>query len=311
VRRGVSNFTMAEALMINRVIGSFLLLLSLFVVSTTPARAVTNPLSSFTISVDGQFSGGVSGGAIQGEWSDISPLAFISPPTPSGQLLQVAVGDARANSLLYAAVAPGVAVTGHELYLMYDYLPRTNAAFAPGDFIADIRFPIQPSPSAACPSCNGLTRFDATVEFRGASPTPANGFANFDVSVNVPALGGLFPANAFDMDGAIGFGPSTLSNQNHLLVELEVGLNTPPGFFGPGSQKDNGTYSPDPAFWGADVTKDAGDPPASAAMFQINPGGSILINGTAPFVPEPSTICLLLMGVASAVAFRRASRRKS
>jgi hypothetical protein len=46
-------------------------------------------------------------------------------------------------------------------------------------------------------------------------------------------------------------------------------------------------------------------------MFQINPGGSILINGTAPFVPEPSTICLLLMGVASAVAFRRASRRKS
>jgi hypothetical protein len=225
-----SNYHEAEVLMKRRRT-SFLWLCSIVpCVSATQSQAATNPVSSFPVTVDGQFTGGVDGGQLQGEWSDISPLAFISPPTPSGQLLEVPVGDSRANSLLYAAVAQGAAVEGHELCLMYDYLPRTNPTFAPGEFIADVRFPIQPFPSPNCPQCNGVTKFPATVEFRGATPSPGNGNQNFDVSVEVHGVG-MFPAGDFGMEGSVGFGPSTLSGQSHLLVELEVGLNTPPNFF--------------------------------------------------------------------------------
>jgi hypothetical protein len=269
------------------------------------ALAETNPISSFPITVDGQFTDGVSGGVLSGEWSDVTPKAFISPPTDSGQLLEVPVGDPRANSLLYAAVAPGAFVVGHELYLMYDYLPRTNPIFAPGEFIADVKFPIQPFPSATCPQCDGLTKFPATVEFRGT------GGSSFDVSVEVQGLPGVFSASDFDMEGAIGFGPSTLSTQDHLLVELEVGLNTPAGFFDPNSPPGTGPYSPDPAFWSAGISNNQADPMASAAFFHILPGGANVITSdpNTPFVPEPSTFCLIGVGIVGGWAIGRRYRR--
>ena len=68
------------------------------------------------------------------------------------------------------------------------------------------------------------------------------------------------------MDGAIGFGPSTLSDTPHLLAELEVPLLIPQGFLNPNSPPQNGVYSPDPAFWGATISNDTLDPPASAAI---------------------------------------------
>jgi hypothetical protein len=288
-------------------------LFALLAIPAARALAVENPLSAFVIMVDGKFTDGLtSGGALQGEWSDITPLAFISPATNSGPRLGVALGDPRTNSLLYAAVAPGAIVVnpGHELYLMYDYLPRTNPAFAPGEFIADVDFPIQPFPSASCPQCNGTTRFDATVQFRGAAPSAANNFQNFDVFVSAPAISAsVFPAADFDMDGAIGFGPSTLSNENHLLVELEVGLNTPQNFFGPGSPKDFGVYSPDPAFWTSGISNNLVDPWASSAMIEIHPLGGTSIFSTADFSPEPSTFCLCAIGVAGAWMCRRHATR--
>ena len=75
---------------------------------------VTNPLAS-TITLDGQFTGGIGA-----EWSDVTPACFISPPTPNGTLLRT--NDmAAANSLLYAAIAPGLISqpnSGVELYLI-------------------------------------------------------------------------------------------------------------------------------------------------------------------------------------------------
>lgn len=269
----------------------------------TQPGVIINPLSQFPITVDGQFTDGVSPeGVVQGEWSDVTPQAFISPPTNSGQLVLSSLGDPAVNSLLYAAVAPGVSQESAELYLMYVYSPRTNQSFAEGEFIADIRFPfnignINP---AAVPGESNIT-----VQFRGAA---AGAESFFDVFVDIDGDNqGDFTAEQLGMEGAAGFGPSPLGQFDHLLVELEVPLFLPEGFgdgnpFPPeGTPPDAGGYSPDPKFWGADIANDAVDPPASGGIFTINPDGSTIIDSSqflpTSAVPEPSTIALASFGV--------------
>ena len=77
-------------------------LLMTLVLNAAPMRAATviNPLSQFAITVDGRFTGGITNGHINPmtEWSDITPLAFISPPNNvSGPAVPVALGDPRAK----------------------------------------------------------------------------------------------------------------------------------------------------------------------------------------------------------------------
>ena len=44
--------------------------------------AVTNTLSKFPVIIDGRFTNGVDeGGKLQGEWSDITPQAFLLDPS--------------------------------------------------------------------------------------------------------------------------------------------------------------------------------------------------------------------------------------
>ena len=66
-------------------------------------------------------------------------------------------------------------------------------------------------------------------------------------------------------------------------------LLIPPGFGVPDDPFPSdglaGVYSPAPAFWGAGIANDLFDPPASAAIFQINPDGSTVIDTS--FVPPP------------------------
>lgn len=281
------------------------------------ADEVENPISAFEITVDGQFSDGILNGAVQGEWSDVTPLAFLSPESPDGQLFQVPLGSPLANSLLYAANAPGESSTEPvELYLMYDYLPRTSSFFAPGEFIADIRFPVQTT--ILCGDC-APEEVIATVQFRGTELAPAltgvaggsGGFGSgvdifVDLSINGDSQG-VFSASELGMEGAVGFGPSTLSATNHMLIELEVPLLIEADFLGPGSPPQGGVYSPDPAFWGADIANDAVDPPASFAIFEIMPGGSVVANSdSVPFVPEPTAAVLAALAVCGAALARRA-----
>ena len=78
---------------------------------------VTNPFSAFPITVDGQFTPGgpeVGVAVAQGigteevlEWSDVEPLAFISPVDPEGTLFRTCQDDPAANSFLYTAIAIG------------------------------------------------------------------------------------------------------------------------------------------------------------------------------------------------------------
>jgi PEP-CTERM motif len=275
-------------------------------IAPTRADSVSNPISQFDITVDGQFTGGLSGGALVGEWSDVDPLAFISPMSGGGTLFQTNVGNPLANSLLYAAIAPGTVIDeGRELYLMYDYLPRTNPDFAPGEFIADVSFPIRNAPGF--PPEQPVI---ATVQFRGAQIIVATGAAAltspYDVFVTLEGSQQRFPAAALGIEGALDMGPSTLSSAPHLLVELEVPLRVPAGFLQPNDPGHDGVYSPDPAFWGASITNDVVDPPASSAVFQITPGGVVIASSNGlPFVPEPSTLALAAAAAVGVFVRRR------
>lgn len=267
-----------------------------------------NPPSNFAIDVDGQFNAGaINLGPPPSllpatEWSDVTPLAFISPPLDNGPLLSVPLGTPGVNSLLYAAVAPGTTAVEHELYLMYDYLPRTNPNFGAGEFIADIKFPL---------TINGVKSPDAVVQFRGngvASPT-----SFFDVFVDLDGQGPTSPVPAASLgidEAAVGFGPSTLSAIPHMLIELEATLAIPPGFssgfFPPGGSP--GVYSPEPAFWAGSAANDLVDPPISAAIFTINPDGSTLVVAA---VPEMGSGLIKLLGATSLLAAHAWRRRKS
>ena len=196
-----------------RIATSFLgLAASMMIAERAAAEVVSNPLSQFPITVDGQFSGGLTGGIVQGEWSGVTPLAFISPIATNGTLQTTNLGNPAANSLLYAAIAPGVAQTAAELYLMYDYLPRLSQVFTPGEFLADITFPVR--------NCAGHPVDEsvmATVQFRGISilaaeaDEPAKIILPYEVFVVFQGSSTRFPAAQFDIEGALGFGPSTLS----------------------------------------------------------------------------------------------------
>jgi hypothetical protein len=286
------------------------------------AQTITNPVSAFDITVDGQFTGGVSNGQLVGEWSDITPAAFISPPTDAGSLVATTVGDPRANSLLYAGLDPGK----DNLYLMYDYLPRTNPVFQNGDVAGQISFPVT-LPAGGVFGTGGKT--DITVKLVFGSPAGVHGDAQFNLSahsftplqvvVDGTANGTNqpfeVPAASLGMEAALGFGPSTLSTTPHMLIELSVPLLIPADFGSAfptsgESGPDNSGYSPDPAFWGGNFANNGGDPPGSAAMFQILPNGNTLITPLAPSVPEPSALALGAAGLAFGLLAARRKRRR-
>ncbi len=110
----------------------------------------------------------------------------------------------------------------------------------------------------------------------------------------------------------MGFGPSTLTSQPHLLVELEVPLLIPAGFASPGGPLpaggSEGVYSTDPAFWGGDIANNQVDPPSSQALFTINPDGTTTIVPEAPLlgsVPETASTAWLLAPAMGILAFWR------
>ncbi|MCE9556786.1 MAG: PEP-CTERM sorting domain-containing protein [Planctomycetes bacterium] len=280
-----------------------ILLMAGGIVAPAAAEVVTNPLSAFPITIDGAFTDGID--PFTGEWSDVTPVAFISPPNPGGALTATTLIDPNANAFTYAVLAPGsvVPTDAAELYLLYDYLPRTNSVFAEGEFIGDISFEIHldGSPDAT----------PITVQLRGASAisesllSAAAASSPFDVFIDAGALGFL-DAEALGIEVAIGFGASPHSATEHMIVELEVGLTVDSSFFNPntfppgGGPEGDGVYSPAPSFWGGGFANDAIDPPATAAIFQINPDGSTTITSislAAEAVPEPATILLLALAL--------------
>jgi hypothetical protein len=253
----------------------------------TGPTTITNSVSNFSITIDGQFTGSsvVNGQFVMGqEWSDVTPLAFHTPTTATDTFHTTTVGAADANSLLYVALDPGV----DQIYLMYDYLPRTIPTFAPGATEATITFPItQINP-------NGSQQLRLIDVLYNASPQGQG----FNVLIRFDDTGVEVPVQDFGFEAAVGFGPSTLSITPHLLAELAVPLDLAPGFgsaggplpaggelppVNPGNGEQVG-YSPDPRFWSADIANNTTDPPASGARFEILPNGAT----AASNVPEPT-----------------------
>lgn len=249
-----------------------------------PAAVVVNPISQFPITVDGHFTNNL-------EWSDVNKLAFISTNT---QLTPVAANDPAANSFLWAAIAPGESSGGDELYLMYDYLARTSSTFAPGEFVGDIHFPI---------TINGVST-PVTVQVRAAGGLNASvvGVPGFTFVVKRDSDGAVIQNTG--IQGMVGFGGSPETAMSHLLIELEIPLLIQP-CAGCKIPPSNGVYSPAPAFWNSNLANNAIDPPASSALFVIDPlAGTLTANST---IPEPVTFALTGLGL---LAVGLISRRK-
>ncbi len=266
--------------------------------SHTCGQVVENPVSHFDVVVDGRFTGGVNattfvdaGGNLKeqrtliGEWSDVTPLAFVSALKKGVPLYRSALSDPRVNSLLYVGLAPGAAGTADSLHSMYDYLPRTTCLFAPGETVADISLPL---------ALNGGV--NATVQVRGAaggqSITPCATDSFYQVLVDLDGDG--VPDGTGDDLGiaaAVGFGPSTLSLAPHLLVELKVPMFIPANFGSafPSTGLPSGIYAPDPAGWNASFPNNFVDPAASAALIQVHGDGSTVASST-DIPPAPANL---------------------
>ena len=199
----------------------------------------------------------------------------------------VAAGTTGANSLLFAGLARDTPTSQPELYLMYDYLGRTNPPVKNNEFMGSISFPL---------SIGGVSQ-NSTVTFRTVSNftslgtlTPTN-FWTATVSINggapvsAASLGieaGLFrgttPVNA--LWGVTAGSP--FHTIQHELIELGVPLVITPAFVTAGGVTSPFTatgsgvdgYSSDAAFWSSNINDNSGDPPASGGSFTINPDGS-------------------------------------
>jgi len=312
---------------------SYLIVFGLFFVlisgGITPGYAETmNPVSAFPIVVDGAFFPA-------DEWSDVTPLAFISPDTNDGTLFQTTVDDPDANAFTYVALAPTQAFGPvDELYLMYDFLPRTDPFVKPGDFVADKFFPLTittlipvdylPGIPESMQAFAGISSIvvDITVQVRAptnAVPVCPDETGLFDVFITNGVFfnNGVHCASEFGIGVAVGLGPSPEGDfraaGDHLLVEVEVPLLISSAFADPLGPLAGGVpgfdcpsgpcgYSPAPAFWAADIANNLANPPASAAVFTIDPFGVTTVNNVAPslgmavggdLIPLDSTMVLV------------------
>ena len=269
--------------------------------------------------LDGLFTNGFTPAGPVGEWSDVTPFAFISTP---GGTTSTALSNPAKNTLLYAAISHNVASAAGDLqlHLMYDFLPRTTVPL-PGETFASVTFPV---------TLQGRAKDNISVVFKGAAAASGVATSFFDIFVDLDVAdtsSPLFPLNSAQFPGLLGavnLGGSSLSPAPHLLVELEVPLRIPAGFATPppagtglpggGINPATGMYDPNPVFWGAAAGGDGsaglagkgvsslggGLQDATQVIIGISPTGSLNITPA----PEP-TSAVLLLGTLGALAARR------
>lgn len=277
-------------------------------------------ISTQPFALDGHFTGGFTPAGPIGEWSDVTPVSFIS--TASGTTPTTNTDPLR-NTQLYAAISHNIASPGGDLqlHLLYDFLPRTTLPQL-NEIFASVTFPV---------TLQGRPKDNISVVFKGNGNAGPNFFDIFvDLDVNNPS-NPLAPINSGPFPGLLGstsLAGSPLSPAPHLLVELEVPLRIAPSQVTPGGplpgggiNPATGMYDPDPVFWGA-----AAGPEGGVATFADGKGGASIggglqdatsviigINGDGSLsitpTPEPSSAALLLGSLAALGARRRKARR--
>jgi hypothetical protein len=227
------------------------------------------------------------------------------------------VGDT-GGAYLYAD--QGLGTQAGNLYLMYDYVNSPITGFGQANSFFDVFFQVDSDHTdyvAHFASDGQVSLFE--------KPTGTLSQENPDGTLNLSSPPWTLDSSSdpdfvkANFHAAIGFGASPNSATNHLIAEFQLTIDTSlfPGNSGPST----GLYSPDPAFWSASVGPVAGvalDPPISSAIFQLNPDGSTTItpvlgpNGGPVLqpqdgvpIPEPSSLALLGIGVATVLAYRR------
>jgi hypothetical protein len=241
---------------------------------------------------DGQFDAN--------EWTGTHPVTPVFFPV---------VGNT-GGAYLYAD--QGLGTQAGNLYLLYDYVNSNNAGFGPANSFFDVFFQV----------ASDNTDYVAHFAFDGQvtlfeKPTGTVSQENPDGTLNLSSAPWTQDSSS-DPDfvkanpkGAMGFGTSPNSSAVHVIGEFQLTINSGPG---------TGLYDPSPAFWSASVGSTAGkalDPPITSGIFQldlnghtttIDPvvgpnGGPVLQPQDA--VPEPSSLALLGIGVATVIAYRR------
>jgi hypothetical protein len=257
-----------------------------------PAQ-VDNAISAFPIEADGAYT-------TPDEWTDVTPSWFISDSVKGAT--PTFPGDINANSLLFAGLGRDTPTSDPELYLMYDFLGRTQPPTQPGQFLGSVSFPLSLAAS------NGSVTRTITVEFLAATNPVVS---LFDVKVNTQDGRGFVAHPELGLEAGLGFGVTPASivgasspfhTTTHELIELGVPLKIPAGFgttngpFPTGGQSGNNGngYSPDPAYWGSNVTDNSGDPPASGGLFTINPNGSTaIVPNLVPAIPASPVLAIV------------------
>jgi hypothetical protein len=174
---------------------------------------ITNANTQFAITIDGRFSGGVAfpgdvhDGVLQGEWSDVGFLGFVSSPDPSDGLHQAPPDDA-AVDCLFGAVARVGRETATHLRTIFVFLLRTDPVFGgrmPSVALITVPFMVR-----------GVVHSQFTIHVLKTAGAP---FAfRYDLEGDGTGEGLI---SELGIQGAVGFGPSPLYTEAHLVIEME------------------------------------------------------------------------------------------
>jgi hypothetical protein len=192
------------------------------------------------------------------------------------------------------------------LYLMYDAQNTANLGLNQSNSFFDVFFQVAPEHQDYLVHIVSQTGAFTAFEKPTGVISPLTGDGSFDTSS--PVWTALTPADL--LEAQFHAAVTQDAGDNHLRAEFQLTLQT--------GQNPGGFYSPDPAFWSASVgAKGVNDPPISSGIFQINPGGSVIVApalgpGGGPALqpqdvqaPEPSTFMLAAAGLVGLMFWRR------
>jgi hypothetical protein len=237
--------------------------------------------------------------------SNVTPLAFISPPPGAGVVAQVTQpDDPNANSFFYAATDGAAGLPPTTLFLVYDYPPLTSPNFTKGQLVAQFSIPL-------VVLNNGIeSEAPTTIEIFGAS-----GCGKIVPCVSAAAVGSFGTVKATDLglNVTLTFGPSANSKVPHAIFGVQAKLlvtkSTDPAYFPTDPAYSIMGPAPNPLHF--DLTAFTNDELGSTPKFLGLPVGIAPLaapqcqGGSCTTPPQPSSFpfCASIEGQPAVAAF--------